>query len=169
MFLCDSFFNINLKDNFFDCAIGLHTIYHMDKDRQEEAVKKLITVTKPGHPIIIVYRNPDTLLSYFITPLRLIKSVFKQLKKGSTKSTSEDNLYAFAHSLDWWNRFDELAEIEILPWRSFFSPHQKILIPDNKLGKKMFNILFELEEKFPHFFVKHFQYPMIVLKKKETA
>ena len=42
------------------------------------------------------------------------------------------------------------------------------LIPDNWLGRKMFDVLFNLEDRFPNFFVKYFQYPMIILTKRET-
>lgn len=169
LFLCGSFFDLELEENLFDCAISLHTIYHMDKEKQEEAVRKLIAVTKPGKPIIIVYRNPNSLIEYIVSPLRTIKRAWKRLNNGSTISDSETELYAFAHQISWWDRFNNEADIKIFPWRSFFAPHQKILIPNNKLGKKIFDVLFNLEEKFPNFFVKHFQYPMIVLKKKEFA
>ena len=42
----------------------------------------------------------------------------------------------------------------------------KIIFPNNLLGKIMFSILFFLEDKFKDFFVKNFQYQIIVLKKK---
>ncbi len=35
VFLHGSFFDIPLQENFFDCALSIHTIYHMDKDKQE--------------------------------------------------------------------------------------------------------------------------------------
>ena len=58
VFLHGSFFDIPLQENFFDCALSIHTIYHIDKDKQEIAVRKLLHVTKPGKPVIIVYSNP---------------------------------------------------------------------------------------------------------------
>ena len=64
VFLHGSFFNIPMEETFFDCAVSLHTIYHIDKDKQEEAVRKLIYVTKPGKPVIIVYSNPNTFVSF---------------------------------------------------------------------------------------------------------
>ena len=161
-FLCGSFFDLDLEDNFFDCAISLHTIYHMDKDKQEEAVRKLIRVTKPGQPIIIVYSNPDTFTKYLIAPLKRIKNAFSSNKQ-------QDKLYFYSHSLSWWDRFKDEVDITIVPWRSFYGPQQKVLIPNNKVGKKTLDILFDLEEKFPNFFVKHFQYPMLILKKKDIV
>ncbi len=63
VFLQGSFFDIPLDENYFDCSICLHAIYHIDKDKQEDAVRKLIKVTKPGKPVIIVYSNPNTIIS----------------------------------------------------------------------------------------------------------
>jgi ubiquinone/menaquinone biosynthesis C-methylase UbiE len=163
VFLHGSFFDLELEENLFDCAISLHTIYHMDKEKQEEAIRKLMAVTKPGQPVIIVYRNPHTLIEYFVSPLRKLKQAWKKL---SSNTTNETPLYAFAYPINWWERFSNEADVEILPWRSFYAPHQKILIPNNKLGSKIFTLLYNLEEKFPNFFVKHFQYPMIILRKK---
>lgn len=167
VFLHGSFFALELEENLFDCAISLHTLYHIDKDKQEEAVRKIIAVTKPGQPIIIVYRNPNTLIRYFVSPLRKLKQIWK--KFNSNAETNEAELYAFAYPISWWDRFQDMAEIEIFPWRSFFAPHQKILIPNNQLGKKLFTLLYNLEEKFPNFFVNNFQYPMIVMTKKELV
>jgi ubiquinone/menaquinone biosynthesis C-methylase UbiE len=170
VFLHGSFFDLDLEPNFFDCAISLHTIYHMDKEMQAAAVRKLLTVTKPGQPVIIVYRNPNTLVEYFVSPLRQLKQVWQKFsgKAGedeAAKLYEEEKLYAFAHPISWWEQFRDEAAIEIYPWRSFYAPHQKILIPNNKLGEKMFTLLYSLEEKFPNFFVNNFQYPMIVLRK----
>lgn len=161
VFLPGSFFNIPLEENFFDCTLSLHTIYHIDKQRHEEAVRKLIYVTKPGKPVIIVYSNPDSFLSRL---LRSVKSVLKKHDKIS-KQEEEPGLYFEAHPIEWWNRFSDIASVTIMPWRSFDSDSQKKLIPNNKIGRKMFEVLFNLEERFPDFFVKHFQYPMIILTK----
>jgi len=172
VFLHGSFFDLPLEDNFFDCAVSLHTIYHMDKDRQEEAVRKLIRVTKPGKPVIVVYSNPDTIVSSLMSslPLRAIRKAGDFLKKPAEEKKEEqgESLYFHPHPVEWWNRFSDVAGIKILPWRSFSSTTQKRLIPDNKTGGMMFNLLFKLEERYPAFFVKHFKYPMIILTKKQN-
>ena len=54
VFLYGSYFNLPFEENFFDCAISLHTIYHVAKEKQEEAVRKLIRITKLGQPISII-------------------------------------------------------------------------------------------------------------------
>lgn len=169
-FLHGSFFDIPLDENFFDCAISLHTIYHIDKDKQEEAVLKLIHVTNPGKPIIIVYSNPNTFIPILELPFRLIGKVKRILKITNNALKQEDglSLYFFAHPIEWWNRFSDVADVKLVPWRSFGSDTQKKIIPNNKLGKKMFDVLFNIEDRFPDFFVNHFQYPMIILTKRKS-
>jgi len=163
VFLCGSFFNIDLDENFFDCSISLHTIYHMDKNSQEEAVRKLVSVTRPGKPVIIIYGNPDAFKEYL--PGRLFKRLKRKIKP-KTKTESDSDLYYYAHPVSWWKCFEDIAEVNILPWRSFNSKDQKKLIPDNQFGKLLFKILFYLEDEFPGFFSRKSQYPMIVLTKR---
>lgn len=172
VYINKSFFDVVIDDNYFDCTLSLHTIYHIDKNRQEEAVRKLISVTKKGAPIIIVYSNPKTIQSKIVNIYRRIRDLSKiylnfllpkRLKIKNYRKEAE--LYFYCHSLEWWNKFTDVATVKMYPWRSFPAHIQKILFPDNLLGRYMFKLLFALEEKFPQFFVKHFQYPMIVLEK----
>jgi ubiquinone/menaquinone biosynthesis C-methylase UbiE len=172
VFLHGSFFDIPLDENFFDCAISLHTIYHIDEDKQEDAVRKLLKVTKPGKPVIIVYRNPDSIVYSLRSslPFRVLERVRFLLKQHEKRTKKEEgvSLYFYAHPIEWWNRFNDVASIKILPWRSLNSDAQKRLIPNNKIGSKMFGLLFNLEERFPDFFVKHLMYPLIVLTNRKS-
>jgi ubiquinone/menaquinone biosynthesis C-methylase UbiE len=160
------FLEMDLPANFFDCSISIHTIYHIDKDNQEAAVRKLLEVTKPGAPVIIIYSNPDTIMKR----LHWIRGKTKHQKKNQgikdTHEESEVDLYFHAHPLAWWARFKDVATVQILPWRTFASHHQKRLFPNNWIGKRLLPLLYILEESLPNIFVKYFQYPMIILKKK---
>lgn len=155
VFMQGSFFDMEFADDFFDCSISLHTIYHMDKDRQEEAVRKLIRITKRGQPVIIVYSNPNTLFSRA-----------KRALRGGNPAAAGADIYFHPHPIEWWHRFSDVASVSIHPWRAFAANAQRRMIPDNALGRLMLRMVFKLEERFPKFFVNHFQYPMIVLTKK---
>jgi ubiquinone/menaquinone biosynthesis C-methylase UbiE len=174
VYLHGSFFDILFKKNFFDCSISLHTIYHIDKDKQEEAVQKLIDITKPGKPLIIVYTNPSKILKWssrlIMFPFLILeksKEIFKKLIKKKEYKKYTD-LYFYGHPIEWWDRFrNSQTSVKIVPWRSLNADIQKCIIPNNKIGKKIFNIIFNLEERFPNFFVKYFCYPMIIITKKK--
>ena len=151
-YYCGDFFKINFKKNYFDCILSMHTIYHINKNKQAEAIKKLIRLAKKDKPIIIVYSNPNSLISK-------IRSLLPKKKKKSM-------IYFYCYQNSWWNQFSDLADIKILPWRSFSAQHQKILFPNNFIGSWLLKILFSLENIFQNFFSKNFQYIMIILKKK---
>ena len=170
VFLHGSLFDIPLEENSFDCTVSLHTVYHIDKDKQEEAVRKLLYITKPGKPVIIVYSNPNTFIKFLKLPFSLLRRAMRVLKKLVKKREKEGDLslYFYSHPNKWWDRFSDVAIVKILPWRSFGSDDQKRLMPNNKMGRKMFAVLFNLEEQFPDFFVNHFQYPMIILTKRKS-
>jgi ubiquinone/menaquinone biosynthesis C-methylase UbiE len=160
-----SFFDLPFETNFFDCSLSVHTIYHMDKEMQSFAVRKLIDITKKNCPVIIIYSNPNSIVNYF-TKSFVAKLLRKFKVRQSSQNFGKTVLYFHAHDLSWWNQFQDLAEIKIYPWRSFDSDYQKRLFPDNFIGKFMFRLLFRLEDSFPFFFAKFFQYPIIVLTKK---
>ena len=162
VFLNGSFLSLDMESDFFDCAVSLHTIYHIDKDQQEAAVRKLVDLVKPGKPVIIVYSNPNIFYA------RLMKMLKDMIGEDGTRSTRPEDagLYFHAHPIEWWSRYRDIADVQILPWRSLTSSAQKKLIPDNRIGKAMLRALFNLEDRFSGFFVNHFQYPMVVLTKK---
>ncbi len=180
-FLCGSIFDLPIEEEFFDCVISLHTIYHIDKDRQAEVVRKLIRSVKLGHPLVILYSNPDT---FIVRCRRWWRRVSRRLRKRRTiatvarcdaqeglstespvtkESPDEDVLYFFCHPLSWWEQFSDECRMQIFPWRSLTAEAQKAFIPDNFIGKVFLRLLFRLENQFPRFFVRNFQYPMIVL------
>lgn len=164
-YLCGNFLGMELPENHFDCAISIHTIYHIDENEQEDAIRKLINITKPGKPVIVVYSSPNPLINYLLLPYRFLRSFYSKL---ISKQSSELELYVHRHPVSWWYRFSDCADVKIVPWRSFASEHQKNLIPNNKLGGWMFDKLFYLENNYPKLFVKWFQYPMIVITKNES-
>lgn len=162
VFLHGSLFDVELENDFFDCTVCLHAIYHMDKDKQETAVRKLIKVTKPGKPVIIVYSNPNTIIS----TIRSSLSFFSSKKTVNMAKEEDGNGYFYQYPIEWWDRFNDVASLEVLPWRSLGLKAQKALVPNNKIGSMIFGFLFKLEQKFPNFFVKHFLYSMIIITKK---
>ena len=107
------FMKINFKENFFDCTLSMHTIYHINKNLQEKVVRKLLKITKKNKPVIIVYSNPNPLI-------KKIYSIFIKTKKNKS-------LYFYCHPLEWWKRFENVSNVEFYCWRSFSSKHQKII------------------------------------------
>lgn len=159
-FLCGDFLELDLLSHHVDATVSLHTLYHVELERQEAVVRKLLRVTKAGGPVVIVYKNSNE----WSRPLiQLIKKIMKKMTKNHVDDV---RLYHEAHPLMWWDRFRDEADVRVFPWRSFSARHQKMLFPNNIVGQWMFRLLYWCEDRFPHFFVRHFKFPMIVLMKR---
>lgn len=157
-YYCGDFLELSLPENYFDASISCHTIYHIYKDHQELAVRKLLRLTKPGQPVVIVYSNPHHCMA------RVAAVIKRFLEKGKLANTSGD-VYFHAHPLAFWEKFKSDASVELFPWRSFSSKHQKVLFPNHIVGKLMFKMLFGLEEWFPSFFIRYFKFYTVVLRR----
>jgi SAM-dependent methyltransferase len=150
-----SLLELPFSDGCFDAAVSLHTIYHVDRDQQEAAVRELVRVLKPGARAVVVYANPDRLAA------RL-----KRLARAGSRPASGP-IYFFAHPLAWWNRYSDEAAVEIVPWRSLNANESRRLIPDNALGARMFRALLWFEGAVPTLATWSGCYPMIVLTKRD--
>ena len=125
--------------------------------------------------IIVVYSNPSKIFKWVARLIRLpffLLSKSKELLEKLTKKRVQKkdlDLYFYTHPNKWWNRFSDVAaNIKIMPWKSLNTDLQKCLIPNNKMGKKMFDMIFNLEERFPNFFAKYFCHSMIIITKKKS-
>ena len=176
VFLHGSLFDVPLEPDFFDCTLSILTIFNIHKDKQEDAVRKLIEVTKPGRPIIIVYRNPKSatisvrVRVWLGRPYRALGKTCRRLLKRHEKPVTgeEQFIYYYQHPIAWWDKFSDAADVQIMTWAYFLPDIQKALIPDNAFGKKLFEMIFWVEEHFPHRLGKRCAYPIIILTKKPS-
>jgi len=156
------YLNVNIlelpfRDDFFDAAVSLHTIYHIDMHQQEMAVRELLRVTRRGGLLIIVYANPHSLFQVLRLPLVWFKS---------RRRHRPSPLYYHAHPLSWWQRFLTAADLKMVPWRAVTAVESKLFIPNNALGSRIFAALNWFEEHCPRVALRLGNYPMIVLRKK---
>ncbi len=147
-----------------DAAVSLHTIYHIHKDRQEAAVRKLIEITRPGGKIVVVYSNPAYFVSAIFSPMRRMLRALRPPQL--VDANNPGSIYFHRHPLAWWNRFTDSGTVDIYPWRFFSTRELKTLIPDNRFGARLLSALFEFEDRFPRFFASLGCYPMIVIQKR---
>ena len=160
-YLCGDFLDLDIPASSMDAVISLHTVYHIHRDRQPAVVRKLIDVAKPGANVVIIYSNPDNLVSMLARPIRKVLG-----RTNPMDGARPETIYFDPQPLTWWQQFSDVAEVSIHPWRALSTPVQKRLIPSGKLGTRMLESLFKLEDRFPRFFIRYGCYPMIVLRKK---
>jgi ubiquinone/menaquinone biosynthesis C-methylase UbiE len=156
-YVLSSLVNLPFPDDFFDSAISLHVIYHIDKADQERAVREIIRVTKPGKPIIIIYRNP-------LAPFDIFQTLLRSLRVNKLLGGGE--VYFYTHPLWWWKRFTDSCQLKIFPWNVLNVRAARCLIPDNNLGKSIFKWVAAVERDHPRLAAALWSYPLIVLTKK---
>jgi SAM-dependent methyltransferase len=150
-----SMLDLPFPDDHFDAAVSLHTVYHVESDKQEAVVRELLRVLRPGATAVVVYANPDRLLGR-------LKAL-----AGRKRNPDAATIYFFAHPLSWWKRFSDEAEVEIEPWRSLNANESRRLIPDNALGVRLFRAVLRFERAVPRLATRWGCYPLIVLKKRD--
>lgn len=153
-----SILELPFDDDSFDAVLSLHTIYHIDRDLQEQAVRQLIRVARPGATVVIIYANPD----------RLLARVRRPPWRGRNEPVTSP-IYYFAHPLSWWSRFSDVASIQQLPWRSLTVQDSRALIPDTRLGARLLRGVLRLEDRFPRAATRLGAYPLILLRKRSGA
>jgi ubiquinone/menaquinone biosynthesis C-methylase UbiE len=163
-FICADFLDLKINDNSFDVTISLHTLYHIQLEKQKEFVEKLIAVTKPDGLVIVVYSNPFSLRSLISIPKTTIMRSGSWLKgKLFGKKIGPDGIYFKRHRRQWWTQFNKLGQVSFFTYRLFTPALEKKCIPDNDLGRRIYKILFRIEEC--KFSLAIADYYMIVIRK----
>ena len=146
-FICKDFLDFEIKSNSFDAAISLHTLYHVQLEKQEQFVEKLIAVTKPGGLVIVVYSNPFSFRSFIRIPSAITMRFWGGLRgKLFGKKINSNGIYCKRHRRLWWTRFNKLGHVSFCAYRLFTPSFEKKFIPDNKFGAWIYKILFRIEE-----------------------
>jgi SAM-dependent methyltransferase len=157
IYLCGSMIHLPLPDSLADGTFCEHVLYHVEKSEQENAVRELIRVTKPGAPIVIIYSHP-------FSPLNTVENVLRFL--GVTKLLGGRKLYFFRWRLQWWQRFADHCDVEIRPYDPISARQASVLLRNERIAQGFFRICRWLEARWPGLAVRLWNYPMIVLTKR---
>ena len=149
----------------YDGATLINVLYHVDKELQSTLVRKILSELNPGKKLVIVYSNPNT-LSAAVTQTAVIgKHLFLRIFDKQNARDLDNPIYFYRHKPKFWKQFSDSASIEILSWRTFSPPLEKLIFRKLLLGDLGLRMLFRLEQY--SFWAKFSEYPMIVLTKKQ--
>ncbi|MEX2343382.1 MAG: class I SAM-dependent methyltransferase [Steroidobacteraceae bacterium] len=145
-----------MPDESFDAVFCAHVLYHIDKKVQENAVRELIRVVKPGGRIVILYRNGGA-------PMNLLQRLWQACRFDWLLGTHK--LYLFSYPRSWWSQFGGSCRIEIMP-TDVLSPGQlSVFLPTEALRKRFFRWVTRFEDQHPAVARRLWAYSMIVLDK----
>lgn len=164
--LCDVT-QLPLKSNSIDAIVSLHTLYHVPQQQQLQGFAELYRALKPAGVSVIVYSwgHHSLLMNLLLWPLK----IYFWLKRRLKSSTSEQDLYFYAHNYQWF--CDEIKvkyQTQLFSWRSVNVPFLKLFIHRFLGGKQILSFIYFLENRFPKAMGKWGAYPLFVSKKSNV-
>ena len=187
MFVVADIANLPFKTDAFDGLVSLHTIHHLPAAEHARAYLELQRVLTPGKSGVVVNGwdlPPLTVMQNFL--IRLADSLRRKPKSplpyqgGAGAGASPlpcrggaggevRGTFVRKHTPAWLKReVGSRIPVEIWCWRSLSVRFMRTFIHQHLGGKFLLRLLFWLEERFPHFFGRNGQYPLIVLRKKPS-
>lgn len=180
LFVVADIANLPFRRDAFDGVVSLHTIHHLPIEEHKQAYQEVYRVLAPSKSAVVVNGWQDSsLMRFFVIPIKWKNRARKRIRKSvnnfrrGRSNTSNGNqkqkgkgTFVSKHDVEWLKReVGSLMNLEILVWRSVSVRFLRGYIFPDLGGKWLLRKLYGLEERFPHFFGEHGQYPLIVIKK----
>jgi ubiquinone/menaquinone biosynthesis C-methylase UbiE len=169
IFICCDITNIPLKENICDAVLCQHTLYHIPKNEQKTAVDEMYRIARHDSNIAIVYSlfYHSWFMNITLLPVQFYRIARHFAGKIYLKVIrSKPRLYFYPHSIGWFKRnFDFSSKMEFYCWRSVNKYFLNIYVHKWLGGKRLLAYLGRSEDKYPRFWGRFGEYPVIVIKK----
>jgi len=172
LFVVGDIANLPFKADAFDGLVSLHTIHHLPVDEHAQAYLELQRVLVPEKSGVVVNGwdlPPLTMLQNFL--IRLVevlrrKPPSSKQQVAATSQKSDRGTFVRKHTPIWLQKeVGAYIPVEIWCWRSLSVRFMRTFIHARLGGRFWLRLLYWFEERFPHFFGKNGQYPLIVVRK----
>ncbi len=171
--------NLPFKSDIFDGEVSLHTFHHLTLEDHIQAYGELHrTLSTPGKAVIINGWGNPPLTLFFKFWIRLVQRLYAITHRQSRSTQMIDDLpapnggseergtYISKVNASWLQRqVGSLVPIQIWCWRSVSVHFLRTFVHERSGGKFLLSLIYQLEERFPHFLGKYGQYPLIAMTK----
>jgi ubiquinone/menaquinone biosynthesis C-methylase UbiE len=168
----------------FEGIVSLHTIQHLEEPGQKRAYDELVRVAVPGSAAVIVNRWRSSIFMNIAAPfLSLTKRLIYNYRRFSGRETyprhpasvgqagaPAKGTYTFRYNYPWLKEVVAARyPTEVFVWRSVSTNFLRMMVHQKLGGRRLLRWLYQLEERFPHFFGRFGQYPLVVIRKAGAA
>jgi uncharacterized protein YbaR (Trm112 family)/ubiquinone/menaquinone biosynthesis C-methylase UbiE len=160
--------NMPIKSEKIDAAVSLNTIYHIPKEEQLSAFKELHRVLSTNAPGLIIYEwgRHSHLQNLFVMPYKIKTHIDKWILSKYPKLRVQPDIYFHAFKQGYFSEKTLGFKIKTFVWRSISVPFMKMYVHKNAFGKKLLDIIYKIEEKFPRLAGNLGEYPMFYFTKE---
>ncbi|MFN2119151.1 MAG: class I SAM-dependent methyltransferase [Anaerolineales bacterium] len=166
--------NLPFRSDAMGGLVSIHAVHHLPLAEHRKAYLEFQRVLRPGASAAVVngwYRPPLMRLGDLLIQLGRIFSGRALKRKRDWKAT-EDQQGTFVEKMTpaWLRK--ELAgtiEYETYAWRSLSPRFMQWFIRPQTGGATLLRLVFWLEDRFPQFFGRYWQYPLIVIHKRRDG
>ncbi|MBN2147134.1 MAG: class I SAM-dependent methyltransferase [Anaerolineales bacterium] len=185
LFVVADIANLPFKAGCFDGAVSLHTIHHLPLDEHVRAYQEIERVLASGCSAAVVNGWDAAPLASLTSGLaRMISRLRRKARAANHKAgdaqkptakakkhaPAPTRTYVRKHNAAWLEQeVGALMPVQIWTWRSVNVNFLRTFIHRRLGGRTLLRFLYWLEERFPHFFGKNGQYPLIVIQKRGEA
>jgi SAM-dependent methyltransferase len=163
-----------------DGIVSLHTLHHLPPGEQQQAFNEMARVLRPGATAAVVYGwGPGAPLEVWTRwPIRIASALvglYRRRNGRETRPGSDSDerpgpetkgTRTFKHGYPWlMENTRHLPGLEVFVWRSVATNFLRAFIHEPLFGRWWLRLLYRLEERAPHWFGRHGQYPLIVIRK----
>lgn len=168
LFICADITRLPLADGCCDAVLSQHTLYHVPADEQEAAVLELYRVAKPGATVGIVYNwfHHAWLMNATLAPVQLYRFArYLAARVYGRLFARGKRLYFFVHGPGWFRRFPFRQHMEFYCWRTANKYFLRAFAHEWLGGRSLLAWLSRMEDRYPRFFGRYGDYPIIVIRK----
>jgi ubiquinone/menaquinone biosynthesis C-methylase UbiE len=146
-FILGDITRLPLKDNSVTDSVSLHTVYHVDKEKQSTAIEELKRVSQKKCYVIYNAGRHATLVNILTLPLQLWNWSEKRINPGSKRK-----LYFYSHGYSWLRRYGRVETYRLL----------------NEGGIKLYRFFLGFIGKIEKYLPGSAYYPLLIIEKEKT-
>jgi len=166
-----------------EAVVSLHAVHHLPIVGQRQAFDEMARVLRPGGTAVVVYGwgSSASMDVWTRGAVRLASAVTRRYRRwrfgvaaappsARKRGPGPEKTHTFKHGYAWLRENTRhLPAVEVRVWRSVGTRFLRAFIHERLLGRWWLRLLYRLEEIAPHWFGRHGQYPLIIVRKPPAA
>lgn len=166
----------------FDALLSMHTIHHLPPGEQVDAYHAFLRVLQPGATAVVINSwGPHSPLMRLVAPFiqlnfalirvyRRLRGTSKEQPRIAGGERDQTGTHVYRYGYGWLKEnLSDLPDLEVRSWRSVSTSFLRAMIHRRLFGRFWLNVLYRIEEAFPHWMGRNGQYALVRFQKPDSS